>query len=189
MRELIVTENSTIDGVIELAGDWFSPGDTDPDVDQSDVLAVLREQRENADVLLLGRVTFEDMRGYWPKQTDDTTGISAYLDSVSKYVVSGTLTKPEWENTTVLSGELRSEIERLKAAEGKDIVTTGSISLVRALIAEDLVDEYRLFVYPVVVGEGRRLFEGATGVPKLRLVEERPFASGIVLLRYRAASS
>lgn len=189
MRELIVTENSTIDGVVELAGDWFSPGDTDPDVDQSDVLATLREQRENADALLLGRVTFEDMRGYWPKQTEDTTGISAYLDSVSKYVLSSTLTEPEWENTTVLSGELRSEIERLKAAEGRDIVTTGSISLVRALIAEGLVDEYRLFVYPVVIGEGRRLFEGATGVPKLRLVEERPFASGIVLLRYRAASS
>ncbi|KZB82574.1 dihydrofolate reductase family protein [Amycolatopsis regifaucium] len=187
MRKLIVTENSTIDGVIELAGDWFSPGDSDPDVDQSDVLAALREQRETADALLLGRITFEDMRGYWPEQTDDQTGISAYLDSVNKYVVSSTLTEPEWENTTVLSGGLRSEIERLKAAEGKDIVTTGSVSLVHALIAAGLVDEYRLFVYPVVVGEGRRLFEGATAVPKLRLVEERAFTSGIVLLRYRTA--
>lgn len=189
MRELIVTENCTIDGVIELTGDWFSPGDTDPDVDRSDVLATLREQRENADAVLLGRVTFEDMRGYWPHQTEDTTGISAYLNTVNKYVVSSTLTEPEWENTTVLSGELRSEIENLKASEGKDIVTTGSVSLVRSLIADGLVDEYRLFVYPVVVGEGRRLFEGATGVPKLRLVEERSFASGIVLLRYRAASN
>ncbi|KFU82937.1 Dihydrofolate reductase [Amycolatopsis lurida] len=188
MRELIVTENCTIDGVIELTGDWFSPGDTDPDVDRSDVLAVLEEQRENSDALLLGRVTFEDMRGYWPKQTEDTTGISAYLDSVDRYVVSSTLTEPAWQNTTVLSGEVRSEIEKLKGAEGKDIVTTGSISLVRALIAEGLVDEYRLFVYPVVAGEGRRLFEGVTGVPKLRLAEERTFASGIVLLRYRAAS-
>ncbi|WP_191257325.1 dihydrofolate reductase family protein [Amycolatopsis oliviviridis] len=186
MRDLIVTENCTIDGVIELAGDWFSAGGGDPDTDMSDVLAALREQREAADAFLTGRVTFEDMRGYWPKQTDDTTGISAYLNSVSKYVVSSTLTEPEWENTTVLSGELRSEIEGLKAAEGKDIVTTGSISLVRALIAEGLVDEYRLFVYPVVVGEGRRLFENATGVPKLQLVEERAFTSGIVLLRYRA---
>ncbi|AUI63226.1 dihydrofolate reductase family protein [Amycolatopsis sp. BJA-103] len=182
MRELIVTENSTIDGVIELAGDWFSPGDTD----LSDVMAALREQRERADAFLVGRVTFEDLRGYWPKQTEDKTGISAYLDSVSKYVVSSTLMEPAWENTTVLSGDLRTEIERLKGAEGKDIVTTGSISLVRALIAEGLVDEYRLFVYPVVVGEGRRLFEGATGVPELRLVEERTFTSGIVLLRYRA---
>ncbi|RSN28195.1 dihydrofolate reductase [Amycolatopsis sp. WAC 04169] len=188
MRKLIVTENCTIDGVIELAGDWFSPGDTDPDVDQSDVLATLQEQRENADAFLLGRVTFEDMRGYWPHQTEDTTGISAYLNTVNKYVVSSTLTEPEWENTTVLSGGLRSEIENLKAAEGKDIATTGSISLVRSLIAEGLVDEYRLFVYPVVVGEGRRLFDGATGVPKLRLVEEKAFASGVVLLRYRAAN-
>ncbi|WP_181771835.1 dihydrofolate reductase family protein [Amycolatopsis pittospori] len=188
MRELIVTENSTIDGVIELAGDWFSPGGGDPDVDMSDVLAALEEQRNAADALLLGRTSFEDMRGYWPKQTDDTTGISAYLNSVSKYVVSGTLTEPEWENSTVLSGDPRSEIETLKAAEGKDIVTTGSITLVRALVAAGLVDEYRLFVYPVVVGEGRRLFDGATGVPKLRLVENRTFASGIVLLRYRTAS-
>ncbi|WP_037314021.1 dihydrofolate reductase family protein [Amycolatopsis orientalis] len=188
MRKLIVTENSTIDGVIELAGGWFSPGDTDPDVDMSDVLAALEQQRNAADALLLGRVSFEDMRGYWPKRADDTTGISAYLDSVSKYVVSSTLTEPEWENTTVLSGGLRTEIEALKAADGKDIVTTGSISLVRSLIAEGLVDEYRLFVYPVVAGEGRRLFDGATGVPKLRLVEERAFTSGIVLLRYRATA-
>lgn len=187
MRELVVTENITLDGVIDTAGGWFSPGDSNPELDLSDVMAVLGEQFHAADALLLGRVSFEDMRGYWPKQVEDTTGISAYLNSVEKYVVSGTLGDPRWEHTTVLSGNLREEIRGLKKAEGKDIVTTGSISLVRDLIAADLVDEYRLFVYPVVVGQGRKLFDGAIDVPALRLAENRTFASGIVMLRYRLA--
>jgi dihydrofolate reductase len=187
MRELIVTENITLDSVIDMAGGWFSPGDSDPDVDLSDVVEALTEQRERADALLLGRVSFEDMRGYWPKQTDDTTGISDYLNAVAKYVVSNTLQDPQWENTTVLAGNLRAEIRELKEAAGKDIVTTGSISLVHDLIAAGLVDEYRLFVYPVVMGQGRRLFENATSMPALRLAENRTFNSGIVLLRYRPA--
>jgi dihydrofolate reductase len=186
MRDLIVTENITLDGVIELAGGWFSPAGQD-EVDQSDLVAALREQREAADAFLVGRVTFEQMRGYWPQQADDTTGISDYLTTVSKYVVSRTLDDPGWQPTTVLRGELGEEMKALKSAPGRDIVTTGSITLVRALIAAALVDEYRLFVYPVVVGQGQRLFADATDVPSLRLVETRPFRSGIVLLRYRTA--
>lgn len=92
-----------------------------------------------------------------------------------KYVVSSTLDDPQWANTTVLRGPLRDEIQALKSAPGKDIVTTGSMRLVRELIASGLVDEYRLFVYPVVVGRGQRLFEDATEVGGLRLVETRPF--------------
>ena len=87
----------------------------------------------------------------------------------------------------MLSGHLRDEIEALKSRPGKDIVTTGSITLVRSLIAAGLVDEYRLFVYPVVLGRGERLFTDASGVPKLRLEETRPFRNGTVLLRYRTA--
>jgi dihydrofolate reductase len=90
MRELIVTENITLDGVIDAAEGWFAPG-ADGDTDQSDVLDALREQREVADALLLGRVTFEQMRGYWPLQTNDSSGIAEYLDNVEKYVVSSTL--------------------------------------------------------------------------------------------------
>jgi dihydrofolate reductase len=106
---------------------------------------------------------------------------------VSKYVVSRTLQDPGWEPATILRGALRGEIATLKSAPGRDIVTTGSITLVRALIAAALVDEYRLFVYPVVLGHGQRLFADATDVPRLRLAETRPFRSGIVLLRYRTA--
>lgn len=184
MRELIVTENITLDGVIDAEGGWFSVADDDED--QSDLVAVLGEQSRAADAFLVGRVTFEDMRGYWPQQTDDTTGVRDYLNSVSKYVVSSTLGDPEWEHTTVLRGPLDREIQALKSAPGRDIVTTGSIRLVHSLTAAGLVDEYRLFVYPVVRGRGGRLFAEGTEIPALRLAETRSFRSGVVLLRYRS---
>ena len=183
MRDLIVTENITLDGVIEATEGWFEPAGGEDDV--SDVETALRKQREAADALLLGRVTFEQMRGYWPLQTDDTTGITDYLNDVSKYVVSSTLQDPEWERTAVLRSV--DGIRALKSETGGDIVTTGSIKLVRELIAAGLVDEYRLFTYPVVLGRGQRLFADATEVPRLRMVESRPFRSGIVLLCYRTA--
>jgi dihydrofolate reductase len=186
MRDLAVTENITLDGVIDASEGWFSVVD-DPGVDQSDLQATLREQSQAADAVLFGRVTFEEMRGYWPQQTDDTTGITEYLNRVSKYVVSSTLDAPLWEHTTILRGPLSEEVRTLKSEPGKDIVSTGSMTLVRALIAAGLVDEYRLFVYPVVLGRGQRLFADATEVPRLRLAESRPFRSGIVLLRYRTA--
>ena len=153
------------------------------------MLDAIREQREAADALLLGRVTFEDMRGYWPLQTDDQTGIADYLDNVNKYVVSRTLGEPSWAHTTVLQGPVVDEVQALKTAPGADIVITGSVTLTSELIAAGLVDEYRLFVYPVVLGRGRRLFTNATGVPGLHLEEARPFRSGIVLLRYRTATA
>ena len=184
MRDLIVTENITVDGVIDAAGGWFAAGGGDDD-DQSDMLDALREQAQAADAVLLGRVTFEDMRGYWPLQTDDTSGIADYLDNVNKYVVSTTLTEPNWAHTTVLQGPLVEGVQALKASPGTDIVTTGSMTLTTGLIAAGLVDEYRLFVYPVVIGRGHRLFADATEVPALHLEEVRPFRSGIVLFRYR----
>ena len=125
------------------------------------------------EALLLGRRTFEEMRGYWPHQTDDTTGITDHLNRVQKYVVSSTLDDPEWENTTVLRG-----IDEVRALEGA-IGLTGSIALAHQLIEAGLVDGYRLFVYPVVLGRGTRLFEGATGLPELRLVDCRAFRSGV----------
>ncbi|WP_069161766.1 dihydrofolate reductase family protein [Nocardia altamirensis] len=185
MRELIVTENITVDGVVEAA-EWFDVANA-AGVDQSDLIGTLHAHMADSDAVLFGRVSFEEMRGYWPKQTEDTSGVTEHLNKATKYVVSSTLQDPEWENTVVLRGPLVEEIRAVKDQPGKDIVSTGSIQLVRALIAADLVDEYRLFVYPVVLGTGRRLFENATEVPVLRLVETRPFNSGVVLLRYRKA--
>jgi dihydrofolate reductase len=182
MRKLVVTENITIDGVIDATGGWFEPAADAGD--NSDLVEALAEQAASADAFLVGRVTCLEMRGYWPKQTDDQTGVSDYLNRVAKYVVSRTLTDPEWENSTVLSGPLTEEIQVLKSQPGADIVTTGSIQLVHDLIAAGLADEYRLFVYPRVLGRGARLFADATTVPPLTLTDSRPFRSGVVLLTY-----
>jgi dihydrofolate reductase len=179
VRDLVVTQNITVDGVIEATEGWFGPAD----VDMSDQLAEVKAQREAADAFLVGRQTFEDMRGYWPKQTDDETGISAYLDNVAKYVVSTTLQDPAWKNSTVLRN--LGAVSALKNQPGKDIVTTGSINLVHQLIKGGLVDEFRLFTYPVVLGHGQRLFPDGIAIPKLRLVETKPFNSGVTLTRYR----
>ncbi|HVX42622.1 MAG TPA: dihydrofolate reductase family protein [Mycobacteriales bacterium] len=180
MRDLIVTENITLDGVIDLDGGWFSPAGS-AEADQSDLEAALREQREAADAVLFGRRTFEDMRGYWPHHTDEPSGTGAYLDAVPKYVVSRTLADPQWSPSTVLA-DLEA-VRQLKDRPGRDIVATGSIQLVHALIERGLVDEFRLFVYPVVVGRGERLFVDAG--PRLSLAQSTAFRNGVVLLRYR----
>ncbi|HZE37913.1 MAG TPA: dihydrofolate reductase family protein [Stackebrandtia sp.] len=183
MRKLVVTQNISLDGSIEFLGDWFSPqGQTE--IDQSDLIAEIHRQDSQADGLLVGRQTFEDFRGYWPTLTDDTSGISAYLNQVDKYVVSSTLTEPGWENTTVVNGEVAAEVDALKRLSGKDIVLTGSIRLCHAVIAAGLVDEYRLFTYPAVQGRGRRLFPEGLEVPRLRLEEVKGFTSGVTLARY-----
>jgi dihydrofolate reductase len=185
MRKLVVTENITVDGVIDMSAGWFDP--LDEEVDQSDIIAATAEHSVAADALLLGRNTFEAFRGFWPKQTDDPTGVSDYLNGVNKYVVSRTIGDPGWQNTTVLRGDLVEEVRTLKAEHGRDIVATGSVQLVHALIGTGLVDEYRLFVFPVVVGRGARLFESAE--LSLQLLETRPFSSGAVLLRFAADES
>ena len=183
MRKLVITENITVDGVIEATGGWFDPADQS--IDQSDQTAKTQEHSAAADAVLFGRVTFEEMRGFWPQQTDDPTGVTDYLNKVQKYVVSSTLTDPGWANSTVLSGPVTEEVTRLKEQPGRDIVVTGSIQLVQALVAAGLVDEYRLFVYPVVLGRGARLFADATAVPPLELVETQAFRAGVVLATYR----
>lgn len=180
MRALIVTENITLDGVIDARDGWFSPYGGD------DIAAVNREHMAAADAVLLGRVTYEQFAGYWPAQTDDITGVSDYLNRTTKYVVSSSLTTNDWQNTTILSGPLADEIVALKRQPGKDIVATGSVTLVQSLGREGLIDAYRLFVYPVVLGHGRRLFPDGID-SKLLLVDTRTFRSGVVLLSYRLA--
>jgi len=180
MRKLVITQNITLDGSVEMLDDWF-----DPQLQDEDLLEESHRQDSQADALVVGRQTFEDFRAYWPKQTDDPTGVTDYLNRVAKYVVSSTMSDPEWQNSTVLTGDPVERITELKSQPGKDIVLTGSISLAHALIAGGVVDEYRLFVYPAVQGRGRRLFPDGTAIPKLTLAEPpKCFRSGITLLRY-----
>jgi dihydrofolate reductase len=181
MRTLVITENCSLNGVISPMDGWFDPAAQD-----DELLSVMRTQREAADALVIGRVTYEEFAGYWPHLTDDPTGISAYLNGVQKYVVSGSLKHADWQNTTILRGGLTDELGALKNRPGGDIVVTGSASLARSLVPTGLVDVYRLFVYPVVQGYGRTLFpDGADA--KLSVSTAQTFASGVVLLEYRAA--
>lgn len=176
---LVITQNVTADGAVEMLTDWFDPSDTD-----EELAAEMRRQDEACDAVLLGRQTFEDFRGYWPKQTDDTTGVADQLNRVIKYVVSSTMTDPDWRNSVVLAGDPVDQVRRLKALEGADIVLTGSITLAHLMIAEGLVDEFRMFVYPAVQGSGRRFFPQGY-VANLTRVDARTFGNGVSYVAYR----
>ena len=181
-RRLVVTENISANGVIEFIDDWFDPADQD---DADDLFAVMGEQMANEEALLLGRKTFEDFRGYWPLQTDDASGSTDHLNRVPKYVASSTMTDPAWSDSTVLASNLEAEVAALKAdGDGGDLGVTGSISVVHTLMRADLVDEYRLFVYPVLVSRGRNLMPDGVTMQGLSLTECRSFRSGVVLQVY-----
>jgi dihydrofolate reductase len=186
LRTLAITQNITVDGSIEMLGDWFDP-QSQAGADSSDLLEELHRQDSKADAFLAGRKTFEDLRSFWPNQSDDATGITDYLNRVEKYVVSSTMTDPQWQNSNILSGDPVAQVRALKEQPGRDITVTGSIMLCHALIVAGLVDEYRLFVYPIVQGRGRRLFPDGFELPKLRLLESRAFRSGITYSRYGQA--
>jgi len=184
MRRLVITENITLDGVAENNGSWFDP--TEDSEQQRELAAITREHAAASDGFLVGRVTFEEMRGFWPEQADDQTGVTDHLNRVQKYVVSGSLEDPEWDRTTVLRGGegLGSQIQELKDKDGSDIVLTGSIELAHHLLRLSVVDELRMFVYPVVLGQGRRLFPDGAEIRDFTLAETRAFSGGVVLLRY-----
>ncbi len=173
---IVLTENCTADGVIDLAAGWFDPTDQDDD----ELLDATRAHMAEQDALLLGRRTFETFRAHWPNQTDDSTGITEHLDQVQKYVLSTTMQDPAWEPTTILRDldEVRALVDRPGT-----LGVTGSISVAQLLAHVDLVDEYRLFVHPVFVGQGAGVTR-STGRLDLELVETRPFPSGVTLLRY-----
>ena len=187
MRSLIITQNVTLDGSVEMLEEagWFDPQSQD-----DELLAEMNRQDSTADALLVGRRTFEDLRGYWPEQTGDATGVTDYLNTVAKFVVSSTMTDPEWDNSTILAGDPVEHARELKAADGGDIVVTGSITLCHALIAANVVDEYRLFTYPFVQGGGRRLFpDGAMISGFTPAARPLSFPSGVVLTRWTAHGS
>lgn len=186
MRTLAITQNVTLDGRIEMLGDWFDEQQQGAP-DQTDMLAEQQRQAAESDALLVGRHTFVAFRGYWRDLEGDTTGIAEHLNTVDKYVVSSTLSDPDWSGTTVLGGgDPLAAVRELKQQPGRDIVCTGSIQLTHALVRAGLVDEYRLFVYPVVQGEGLRLFPEEHRTTALRLAESTAFRSGIGFQRWVA---
>ncbi|AXK46734.1 dihydrofolate reductase family protein [Brachybacterium saurashtrense] len=178
MRPLVITQNMTVDGAVEMLDDWFDPTDSPPD--QAEIL-----QRDSAacDAILLGRQTFEDFRGFWPQQEEDTTGITDELNAIEKYVVSSTMTDPAWQRSTILAGDPVPAVRDLTRGQGGEISLTGSIRLCHTLIAAGLVDEYRLWTYPYVQGRGRGLFPAGHRTP-LTLLEHRAFSSGVTYTRW-----
>jgi dihydrofolate reductase len=138
------------------------------------------EETSAREPLLLGRVTYQGFAAAWPQSQDEG---AAYFNSTRKYVVSTTLDKVEWNNSTLIKDNIVEEITELKQQDGQDLVVHGSATLVQTLMQHDLVDRYRLLVYPVVLGKGKHLFqEGTTAT--LKLVETRSFSSGVVALIY-----
>ncbi len=177
MRKIALTEFISLDGVIEAPHEWHFPFFGD------DAGKYKLDEVFTTDALLLGRVTYEGFAAAWPSMTDEQ-GFADRFNSMPKYVVSTTLQNPEWNNSHVIRGNLAEEIGKLKQEAGQDIAIHGSGKLANSLMAEGLIDEYRLMVHPVVVGKGQRLFENGTSLAALDLVDSRPLSNGVILLTY-----
>ncbi|MCR8643285.1 dihydrofolate reductase family protein [Paenibacillus sp. N1-5-1-14] len=179
MRKVIVSEFISVDGVIENPG-WTFQFHTE----EQDKFKF--EELKNCDALLLGRETYTGFAGAWPNMTEE--GLYAeWMNNYPKYVVSTTLENPEWNNSTVIKGDLTEEINKLKAQPGKDIVVFGSATLVQSLLKLGLVDELRLMVYPIIKGTGKRLYDEAADDNLLKLVSTETFPTGVVVLTYHKA--
>jgi len=178
-RTLAATLFISLDGVVEAPDKWSFPfwGDETGKFKLDEVRAT--------DALLLGRVTYEGFAAAWPGRKDPD-GFADRFNSIPKYVASRTLKKLEWNNSHLIKGDLAAEVLKLKHQPGQDIVIHGSPTLIRALMPHDLIDEYRLLVYPLVLGRGKRLFDETSGA-KLSLAESQAFSKGVVKLVYRPA--
>jgi dihydrofolate reductase len=179
MRKLVVTEFVSLDGVMENPA-WTFPYWND------EIAAFKGEETAGSDALLLGRVTYEGFAAAWPTRTGEDSGAD-YFNGVRKYVATTTLDKVEWNNSVILKGDLKAEIEKLKGQDGTNITVHGSGRLVRWLMDNGLVDTLRLLVYPVVLGKGQRLFDDGAQAT-LNLVEARPVGTGgVVAMIYEPA--
>jgi dihydrofolate reductase len=183
VRKVIVSEFVSLDGVMEDPRWTFEFDSEDRDQFKFDELAT-------ADALLLGRVTYEGFAAAWPQMEEQTGEYGAWMNGYPKHVVSATLEEPlEWNNSTLIEGDLAEEVSRLKQQEGKDILIFGSGQLARTLMEHNLIDEYRLMIFPIVVGKGKRLFGETQEMKVLELVSTRQVGpDGVLVLTYRPAS-
>jgi dihydrofolate reductase len=193
MRRLVVGTFLTVDGVMQ------APGGPDEDRDggfehggwlvpyfDEGMGQLITEWTNQADGLLLGRRTYEIFAAYWPHVTDEDP-VASKLNSVPKYVASRTLETVEWNNSTLLGGDIAQEITKLKNQPGTEIQVTGSGELIQTLMRHDLVDEYRLWIFPVLLGSGKRLFAGGTIPAGLRHRDTKTFSTGVAIHTYERA--
>jgi dihydrofolate reductase len=185
---IVVTEFVSLDGVIEDPGgsEDFRHGGWSFEIDTGDEGAKFKlDEALSADALLLGRVTYEGFAAAWPSRDGE---FADKFNTMPKYVVSSTLEKPAWNNSTVLKGDLAAEVAKLKREQDGDIVVHGSARLVQTLVEHDLADELRLMVFPVVLGSGKRLFGETSDTRRLRLVDSKVVGDGVVILTYESGA-
>jgi dihydrofolate reductase len=185
MARIVVTEFVSLDGVMEgpggdndfVRGAWSFQFDRGEEGDKFKL-----DETFEAEALLLGRRTYEGFAAAWPARDGE---FADKFNSMRKYVVSSTLEDPDWNNTTVLKGDVVEEVSKLRAAAGGDVYVHGSATLVHTLVEHDLVDELHLMVFPVVLGTGIRLFDDTTDMKRLRLTESNVVGDGVAILVYQ----
>jgi dihydrofolate reductase len=189
MRKVIASEFVSLDGVMEDPSWTFQYASEEQERFKFDELAA-------SDALLLGRTTYEGFATAWPNMMEHYEGprraeLGEYADMMNgypKYVVSTTLQEPlQWNNSTIIKGNVTEEVLKLKRQSGRDVLIFGSADLVNGLMRYDLIDEYRLMVFPVIVGKGKRLFGDGLDTTALKLADWKVFGSGVVVLTYRPA--
>ena len=185
MRKVVVSEYVSLDGVFEDPGgaEKFEHGGWTRAYWSDDIGKFKFNELFASDALLLGRITYQGFAAAWPAIKDEA-GFADRMNNSPKYVVSTTLQKADWNNSQVINDRVAEQIAALKQQSGQDILVFGSAVLLQTLIAHDLVDQYNLLVYPVVLGSGKRLFKDGHYLT-LKLVDTQPFASGVVALTYQ----
>jgi dihydrofolate reductase len=184
MGTIVISENVSLDGVIQdpSGAEGFRLGGWVGVIkDREERGKVLLDEALATEALLLGRRSYEFFAARWPSRSG---ALADRLNSLPKYVVSSTLEDPDWNNSTVLKGDVVNEVSKLKQERTGEIVVYGSFQLVRTLMEHDLVDELRLMVYPVVLGAGERLFGETSHKKPLRLVDTRTVGDGVAFLTY-----
>ena len=189
MGRIVVTEFISLDGVVEDPGgaEDFKHGGWSFEISRGDEGDQFKlDETMASEALLLGRVTYEGFADAWPKREGE---FADKFNEMPKYVVSTTLSDPEWNNTTVISGDVPEAVARIRDETGGDVVVHGSASLVQTLLENDLVDELRLMVFPVVLGDGKRLFGATSDKKALELADSKVVGDGVSILVYRRAEA
>jgi dihydrofolate reductase len=188
MGKIVVTEFMSLDGVAEDPGgaEGYEHGGWTFEIDRGEGDKFKLDEAFDSQALLLGRRTYQGFAAAWPSMEGE---FADKFNSMPKYVVSSTLEEPEWNNSTVLRGDLVEEISRLRESVDGNIVVHGSTQLVQALLDKDLVDELRLMVFPVVLGTGKRLFGNTSDKKRLRLTESKTVGDGVAILVYAKAAT